>query len=146
MYGPPERPALTAARGAVMSQVSVDAVVTGRLMLPERYAFRTVGNPLTTIRGVCLAFVLRHPDAGTILVDTGFHQDAISDRRRDFGFPMNVMFLGLRPEPFERQLRDRGIEPAEVQTVLMTHLHVDHTSGMRLLGDGVLPKPEDLRC
>ncbi len=116
-----------------MPHVDVEVLVTGRLMLPERYAFRTVGNPLARMKGVCLAFVLRHPEAGAILVDTGFHEDAIGDRRKDFGRAMGVMFAALKPEPFERQLRERGVEPAEVQTVLMTHLHVDHTSGMRLL-------------
>ena len=41
----------------------------------------------------------------------------------------------MRPadEPFEEQLRGLGMDPAAIDRVLMTHLHVDHTSGMRLL-------------
>ena len=116
-----------------MPQVEIDVLVTGRLPLPERYAFRAIGNPFAVIKGVCLAYVLRHPDAGAILVDTGFHPDAGANRRKDFGSPMHLMFAGLRPEPFDRQLRERGVEPAAVERVVMTHLHVDHTSGMRLL-------------
>jgi N-acyl homoserine lactone hydrolase len=83
----------------------------------------------------CLAYVLRHPEAGTILVDTGFHADAANDRRKDFGLAMSLMFRGLRTpsEPFDEQLRRRGVDPDAVERVVMTHLHVDHTSGMRLL-------------
>ena len=114
-----------------MPVVEIEPVVTGRLTLPALYAHR--GSPLKRLKAVCLAYVLRHPSAGVLLVDTGFHADAEQDRRKDFGVAMAFMFAGLKPERFERQLLDRGIEPADVRSVLMTHLHVDHTSGMRLL-------------
>ena len=126
--------------------VQVEVIRTGELRIPHAYAYRPAGNPLSRLAGLvrpagealrspCLAFVLRHPEAGTILVDTGFHADAACDRRKDFGLAMSVMFRGLRAssEPFDEQLRRRGVDPAAVERVLMTHLHVDHTSGMRLL-------------
>jgi glyoxylase-like metal-dependent hydrolase (beta-lactamase superfamily II) len=116
-----------------MAVVAIEPIVTGRLPMPELYAHR--GSAVRRIRCVCLAYVLRHPAAGTLLVDTGFHTDAASDRMKDFGLGMTFMFTGLKPEPFERQLLDRGIDPAGVRRVLMTHLHVDHTSGMRLLAN-----------
>ena len=117
-----------------MIAVELQPIVTGHLVLPERYAFRTLGNPLARLKAVCLAFVLRHPAAGVVLVDTGFHPDAGDDRRKDFGPAMSAMFASLKPQPFDRQLRDAGVDPAAVERVVMTHLHVDHTSGMRLLG------------
>ncbi len=48
---------------------------------------------------------------------------------------MSLVFANLRPAhaPFDEQLRALAIEPQSVQRVIMTHLHVDHTSGMRLL-------------
>jgi N-acyl homoserine lactone hydrolase len=48
---------------------------------------------------------------------------------------MSILFRTLRPadEPYEDRLRGLGVEPGEVERVVMTHLHVDHTSGMRLL-------------
>ncbi len=78
---------------------------------------------------------MRHPEAGTILIDTGLHRDATESVRKDFGPAMWLLFRGLRPagDPFDVQLRDLAIDPAKVDRVLMTHLHVDHTSGMRLL-------------
>ena len=86
-------------------------------------------------RAPCLAFAVRHPGAGTILVDTGLHPAALRSVREDFGALMGLVFGGLRPAggPFDQQLRELAIAPDEVGLVVMTHLHVDHTSGMRLL-------------
>ena len=78
---------------------------------------------------------MHHPSAGTILIDTGMHPDVSDNRRRDFGLLMSLVFKGLVPaaEPYDEQLRALGIEPGEVSLAIMTHLHADHTSGMRLL-------------
>src|SRR5918997_6803839 len=100
-----------------MSEASVELEVirTGDLPIPRAYVFRDeAGNAVTRIAGVlspraerldshCLAYVVRHPRAGTFLIDTGFHPDARADRRRDFGWRMSLMFGGLRPaaEPFD---------------------------------------------
>ncbi len=48
---------------------------------------------------------------------------------------MSLLFRNMRPakEAFDEQLRALAIEPDDVERVIMTHLHVDHTSGMRLL-------------
>jgi N-acyl homoserine lactone hydrolase len=82
-----------------------------------------------------LWFVIRHPREGPILVDTGLHPDALASLRGDFGRLMGVMFRTLRPagDPFAEQLAQAGIDAADVGRVVMTHLHVDHTSGMRAL-------------
>jgi N-acyl homoserine lactone hydrolase len=117
--------------------MDIDVIVTAELDIPHPYVFRTRGP---TLRCPCLAFVLRHPEAGPILVDTGLHPDAWRSLRDDFGLAMSLFFRGLRPagEPFDAQLRQLGIEPADVRTVVMTHLHVDHTSGLRLLPNAEL--------
>ena len=113
--------------------VSVEPIVTADLPIPRAYALR--GSLTGMLRAHCLAFVVKHPRAGTVLVDTGFHPDARSDLRRDFGLRMSLLFRAIRParDPFDEQLRAAGVEPSEVERVVMTHLHVDHTSGMRLL-------------
>lgn len=121
-------------------------MVTAEVPTPYGYVYRTEGNRLTglaavlkpgdnVVRSPCLAYAVRHPSAGTILVDTGLHPDASTSVRRDFGRPMSILFRDLKPadEPFDEQLRALGIEPPDIERVVMTHLHVDHTSGMRLL-------------
>ncbi|MGA9314118.1 MAG: N-acyl homoserine lactonase family protein [Solirubrobacteraceae bacterium] len=126
--------------------VELDVIVTAKVSMPYGYVYRTGGNPARRIlTGIspfgemldapCIAYAVRHPSAGTILIDTGMHRDAKENPRRDFGLPLSLMFRGLRPaeEPFDEQLRALDIEPGSVERVVMTHLHLDHTSGMRLL-------------
>lgn len=126
--------------------VSLDVVHTADIPTPQGYVFRADGGRLkrlrsglsktgSMLRSPCLAYVIRHPKAGVVLIDTGLHPEARTDFRKDFGLPMSLLFSGMRPAslPFDEQLRARDVEPDEVERVVMTHLHVDHTSGMRLL-------------
>jgi N-acyl homoserine lactone hydrolase len=126
--------------------VTLDVLLTARLPTPHGYVYRAPGGRLARLRAglrvgpdallsPCLAFVVGHPTAGTILIDTGLHPAALADPAADFGFPMRLLFAGLQPEApaFDVQLRALDVDPAEVTHVVMTHLHVDHTSGMRLL-------------
>ena len=120
-------------------------IVTADVAMPAAYVTRAPGNRLRrlasglnprgpTVRAPCVAFSISHPTAGTILVDTGMHPDVSTSLREDFGLPMSVMFRSLRPRGnFDEQLRSLGIESETIERVVMTHLHVDHTSGMRLL-------------
>lgn len=133
----------TAERAAA---VELDVVLTAELPMPQAYVMRPQAGRLAgladlvrpgaeTMRGLCLAFVVRHPTVGTIVVDTGFHANAAANPRDEFGTPMSLLFRKLRPssQPFDEQLRALGVDPAAVELTVMTHLHVDHTSGMRLL-------------
>jgi N-acyl homoserine lactone hydrolase len=126
--------------------VGLTVIKTGEVPIPPGYVFRAERNAITRLRAgltvgsdavisPCLAFVIEHPSAGHILVDTGFSPEASTSLRRHFGLPMALLFRALRPaaSPFDAQLRDLGVDPAGVDSVVMTHLHVDHTSGMRLL-------------
>jgi N-acyl homoserine lactone hydrolase len=78
------------------------------------------------------AFLIRHPSAGAILVDTGLHPSIATDGRENFG-SLGTRFgkPSLAPgEDVPSQLRKRGLEPGEIPIVVMTHLHLDHTSGI----------------
>jgi N-acyl homoserine lactone hydrolase len=78
------------------------------------------------------AFLIRHPSAGAILVDTALHPSIATDPRGNFGaIGTRLGHPSLEPgEDVPAQLRERGLEPAEVPIVIMTHLHVDHTSAI----------------
>ena len=123
-----------------MTQVEAEVVVAGTVAMPRAYALRPGGRRLAALPKVLrpggdvieaplLWYLVRHPEHGVVLVDTGLPRDV------DFGRVLGLMFRGLRPaaEPFDAQLRARGVEPGDVRLVVMTHLHVDHTGGMPLL-------------
>jgi N-acyl homoserine lactone hydrolase len=81
-----------------------------------------------------IAFLVEHPSAGPILIDTGLHPSVAVDRKQNLGRVMAMTVArSWQMEPAQAvpdQLRERGIEPSEVRLVVMTHLHLDHTSGM----------------
>lgn len=83
-------------------------MVTAQVPMPHAYVFRAEGaNRLTRLAGLrpgdevvrapCLAYAVRHPSAGTMLIDTGMHPDARRQLRTDFGVPMSLVFANLRP-------------------------------------------------
>jgi len=78
------------------------------------------------------AFLIRHPSAGAILVDTGLHPSVSTDGRENFG-RLGVRFgnPSLKPgEDVPAKLRERGLDPGEIPVVVMTHMHIDHTSAI----------------
>lgn len=80
----------------------------------------------------CPAFLIRHPSAGAILVDTGLHPSIATDPQENFGkLTTRIVKPALEPgEDIPAQLRKRGIDPGEVPVVMMTHMHIDHTSAI----------------
>jgi N-acyl homoserine lactone hydrolase len=78
------------------------------------------------------AFLVRHPSAGAVLIDTGLHPSIATDGHENFG-RLATRFGKPTLEPGEdvpSQLRKRGIDPGEVPVVAMTHFHLDHTSAI----------------
>jgi N-acyl homoserine lactone hydrolase len=79
------------------------------------------------------AFLLEHPSAGPMLVDTGFHSSVAVSPRSNLGAFGTVIYrdIDMRPEQaVAAQLRDKGIEASSVNAVIMTHLHPDHASAI----------------
>jgi N-acyl homoserine lactone hydrolase len=127
--------------------VEVEVLHFGDITSPSAWIYRPrIRSALAAIRNLrspvsasvqlpLLAFLIRHPSAGVIVIDTGLHPQAIQDLRGDYGLVSGLFFRTLRPVdgPFDEQLRSRGLDPEDITRVVMTHLHADHTSGMRLL-------------
>lgn len=73
-----------------------------------------------------LGFLLERGDQ-KILVDTGISEKFIVDGKAWGGFPAKGG-AGL----VEKALNDAGVEPAEIKTILFTHLHNDHAANLSL--------------
>jgi N-acyl homoserine lactone hydrolase len=138
---PLHEPLAGGTRGAT---VAVEPLVAGHAEWPRSMMVKPGGRLLTAklLRAIltgkdalkvpCPAFLLRHPSAGAILVDTGLHPSIATDPRENFGsagarFGKPTLGPG---EDVPSQLRQRGLEPGEVPIVVMTHLHLDHTSAI----------------
>lgn len=79
------------------------------------------------------SFLIEHPD-GLVLIDTGINPAAANDPVAAYG----ELGMQLFPDGFPRdlavdtQLEKLGIRPTDIDTVVMTHLHLDHTGLMPL--------------
>jgi N-acyl homoserine lactone hydrolase len=79
------------------------------------------------------AFLVEHAGAGLVLIDTGLHPSVAVKPRENFGRVTLLAFRDLQMDAGQAlpaQLRERGLDPSAVRAVVMTHLHVDHASGI----------------
>src|SRR4051812_43984556 len=127
-------------RGAT---VTLHPLLVARLLGPPAYFHRPEGR-LAVIKAMgfgvprqewievpVVAFLVEHPEAGPLLIDTGFHPSVAAEPRHAGG--RFGIFKDVRMDAGQTvaaQLRDRGILPSDVGTVVMTHLHSDHASGI----------------
>ncbi len=102
----------------------------GRFLTPRLLKALLTGKPPFTVP--VPVFLIRHPSAGAILVDTGLHPSVATDGKENFGSIGNRYGKpALKPgEDAPAQLRERGVDPNELPTVVMTHLHIDHASAV----------------
>jgi len=78
------------------------------------------------------AFLVEHPSAGPILIDTGFDASVATDPAQNLGrAAARIYTIRMQPEQaVPAQIRAHGIATADVGLVVMTHLHHDHASGI----------------
>lgn len=102
----------------------------GRFLTLKLLRALLTGKPEMTVP--CPAFLIRHPSAGAILVDTGLHPSIATDGHENFGrLGARLGKPTLAPgADVPAQLRERGLDPGEIPVVLMTHLHIDHSSAI----------------
>ncbi len=131
------------AGGTPGAAVTVEPLIAGHVTFPREMMVSPGGRFLTLklLRALLAgtdyvapvpAFLVRHPSAGAILVDTGLHPSIATDPRQNFGslgarFGKPTLKAG---EDVPSQLRKRGLDPGEIPIVVMTHLHMDHTSAI----------------
>ena len=137
---------LPLAGGREGATVRLHPLRSGELRTPPEYLDRRPG-PLGGVRGYASllgprkgwialpvpAFLVEHPTAGPLLVDTGLHPSVADDPRGELG-----RYIDARMDPEEAirtQVLERGVDPKDIAVVVMTHLHVDHASGVREFPD-----------
>lgn len=129
---------------ATGATVVVEPLLGGEVQAPRAF-FENPGGRLAKLRMLGLgtprskwvwapvpAFLLTHPTAGPVLVDTAFHSSIAAKPAANLGRKL-AWASKARVEPgrtITAQLRERGIDANQLATVILTHLHFDHTSGI----------------
>jgi glyoxylase-like metal-dependent hydrolase (beta-lactamase superfamily II) len=110
-------------------------------MLAMPHFLQRPSGPLPTLRGLGLltprsrftpvpipAFLVEHPEAGPIMIDTGLPAAVAQEGSRALGRAAGFAYT-IEMEPSwaaTEQIRARGVDPIDVRHVVMTHLHYDH--------------------
>src|SRR4051794_22482770 len=122
--------------------VRIHPINTGHMLGPEELlamsggrvkALRSVRSPRDEwLKVPAPVFLLEHPGAGPILVDTGLHASVSVDPKQKMGGLIGRLYR-FESEPDQTavaQLRKRGFEPGDIKLVVMTHMHMDHASAI----------------
>jgi glyoxylase-like metal-dependent hydrolase (beta-lactamase superfamily II) len=137
----PQAASLPLPGGREGAAVRVHPITTGTSMYPED-AFYARGGRLAPLHAIGFrskrieipipAYIVEHPVAGLFVIDTGFHGSVAVDPKKNMGPILGRLFnTTMGPdEGLPDQIRARGLDPADVKYVVMTHLHVDHASGV----------------
>ena len=132
--------------GRERAVVRVHPITTGTAMWPEA-ALINSGGRLAALRALGVignkveipipAYAVEHPGAGLLVIDTGFHASLAADPKANLGPVLGRLFdPKMKPDDgLPDQLTARGLDPREVAYVVMTHLHIDHASGVAQFPD-----------
>jgi glyoxylase-like metal-dependent hydrolase (beta-lactamase superfamily II) len=130
--------------GTAGATVTVEPLQAGEFQAPPAFLEGTggrmqnlrmlgVGTPRSAFWPVpCPAYLIRHPSAGPLLVDTGLHPSVAAKPRENLGRLIST-FGHPELEPgndVPARLRARGLDHKTISVVIMTHLHFDHTSAI----------------
>ena len=114
----------------------IHVIETAYWPMPEGMMMQMGGDEI--VPASCPAYVIDHPDA-LVLFDTGLSHDLVADPV-GYGAPGLADFtpnidLGTA---LADGLADLGYEPADVDHVVMSHLHVDHAGNLDLFSDATI--------
>lgn len=82
------------------------------------------------------AYLIEHPK-GLVLIDTGWHPDLRGDQIKSLGRLHSMISKAILPDgqAIHEQLYQRGIKIKELDFVMLSHLHSDHVSGLKLVSE-----------
>ncbi len=143
--------------GTPGATVAVEPLDTGWFEVPQAFLEKAdnfsslrmlgIGTPRSRWWTIPVpSFLVTHPSVGPFLVDTGLHPSVTAKPSATLG---RIITRFSRPtleagKDIAAQLRSRGLDVRDINTVVMTHMHFDHTSAMAELGGAsfIVSEPE----
>lgn len=142
--------------GFESATVVVEPIEAGRARFPKEF-FEHEGGRLAGLKALGIgagdddyadvpipAYLVRHPTAGAMLIDTGLHPSVAADPKHNMGRRAAGNFSLEPGSDVTSQLRTKGLGPGDIEVVVLTHLHFDHASAISEFPEStfVLSQPE----
>lgn len=79
-----------------------------------------------------MAYLVRHPEKGDVLIDSGMDASFAQRRGGNFGRLARLVEVFRQEEGQDTVslLGELGVDAVELKMVLLSHMHLDHTSGL----------------
>lgn len=90
------------------------------------------GDPWRIERYPAICALIKHPERGYIVFDTGYSR-AFKEQTRRFPYCLYPLATPVRlaeGESLSEQLKTDGVDPREIGTVILSHFHADHMAGL----------------
>lgn len=95
------------------------------------------------------AYVIEH-SKGNLLIDTGWHTNVRTDQKKHMTWKLNMASKAIlsEGEAITEQLEKIHLNPTDLDYVFLTHMDVDHASGLQLVKDAkcILASKEELQA
>jgi N-acyl homoserine lactone hydrolase len=137
-------PADWSAAFAAPQEIDFIALFTGEIKV-ARSVLIDLNNPATADRKdrdvwvPVMAYLVRHPRYGAILLDSGFDESFAKSGHGNFGGL--AVFVDVTRQTNGHDvvslLRQAGVDPSELKMILLSHAHPDHTAGLPALPTNV---------
>lgn len=114
-----------------MKNVTFKALKVGSCSHPQCMAAR--GTGLKSIEFPALCFLIKHPQLGYMLYDTGYESYFFEETK---SFP-NKLYALVTPvslpeeQCLENQLKNLGLTFDDIKHVIISHFHADHIAGIK---------------
>jgi N-acyl homoserine lactone hydrolase len=138
------------AGGVEGASIVVEPLDTGEALWPASFFARSGRGPLATMRGLGIGsapsdwavvpvpvYLVHHPGIGPMLIDTGLHPSVARNPRDKLGRFFARHYRVEEGKDLVSLLRTRGLTPADIAVVVLTHLHGDHASGIESFADSI---------
>ncbi|MGM0586909.1 MAG: N-acyl homoserine lactonase family protein [Bacteroidota bacterium] len=124
---------------------------TGSVKVKQAQKSRETGGMLRVITGSewtewlpIYAWLIKHPE-GTFVVDTGetsrtAHPDYFPSWHPYYRYAVKMDVS--RDQEIDQQLKKYDVDPADVETVVLTHFHTDHAGGLYHFSNSDILVPE----
>lgn len=111
--------------------------VLGYEPIPEAMSVEG-GDPVRYLLEPVTAAAVAYPDGAWVLLDTGFNVDTVRDPERRAAQYNYDSYTAIVPpgDPLADQVREAGLDWDRLAGCAVSHLHLDHSGGLRLLEDG----------